>query len=258
MRLHGTDESVRVDADASLDGLIQNLTTHAGRSLGIDAEACATAQVRGLDRWLSAGSVSAARCDGTQDVHRQGPRYLAQRSGQPVVVLDTTADTRWPVWGRACQVQGYRSAAVVVGRHREVTVLLALYARRHVAWEAVTERAAGLADGLASVVTARDEVIALAHTLDDLLASSRSRPVIDRAIGVVMAQRGCDAADALAYLKAASAHGDAYEVAAALVAQAADSGLTAPGAVGRAPGVVTQGGPVLVSRTPRRTTPGAA
>ncbi|HEY0215512.1 MAG TPA: ANTAR domain-containing protein [Cellulomonas sp.] len=220
MRVQTADGSVRVDADASLDGLVQTLTTRAGRTLDVPAQVCATAVVRGVDRWLAASSVAVARCDGAQDVHRQGPRYLARERGDAVLVPDLREERRWPVWTRAAQVQGFASAAVVPGRHRDVAVHLALYSRDTLDWAAVVDRAAGLADGLAAVVSARDEVIALAQTVDDLLASSRSRPVIDRAIGVVMAQRGCDAAEAIAYLKQVSRHGDTQQFAADLVAAA--------------------------------------
>lgn len=214
------DESVRIDADASLDALIHTLTTHAGRTLGVEAQACATATVRGVDRWLSAASVAAARCDGAQDRLRQGPRYVVRATGAPVVVPDVAAEDRWPVWTHACAVQGFRSAGVVAGTHRDVTVYLALYGRDPYAWDRVTARAAGLAEGLASVVAARDEVIALAQTMDDLLTCSRTQPLIDRAIGVVMAQRGCDASAAIAYLKEAAVDRDAREVAAGLIAGA--------------------------------------
>lgn len=227
----GHDEAVRLHADASLDALIQTLTDQAGRAAGaVDAHACATATVRGVDRWLAASSVGAARCDGAQDRHRQGPRYQVGLTGQPVLLpdlADPDVQRRWPVWAHACRVQGYRSAAVVAGVHRDVTVHLSLYGRRPAPWDQVAERAAGLAEGIASVVRARDEVIALAHTMDDLLACSRSQPLIDRAVGVVMAQRGCDATEALAYLRDAASHRDAREVAVGLVAGV----VRAPGAV---------------------------
>jgi hypothetical protein len=214
------DESLRIDADGSLDALIHTLTTHAGRTLGIDAQACATATVRGVDRWLSAASVEAARCDGAQDRHRQGPRYEVRATGVPVVVPDVAAEQRWPVWTHACAVQGFRSAGVVAGTHRDVTVYLALYGHGSCPWDEITARATGLAEGVASVVAARDEVIALSQTMDDLLACSRTQPLIDRAIGVVMAQRGCDPTEAIAYLKHASLDRDAREVAAGLIAGA--------------------------------------
>lgn len=214
------DESVRIDADASLDALVHTLTTHAGRTLGVQAQACATATVRGVDRWLSAASVEVARCDGVQDRHRQGPRYEVRATGDPVVVPDVPAETRWPVWTHACEVQGFRSAGVVAGTHREVTVYLALYGPRSCAWDEVVARATGLAEGIASVVAARDEVITLTQAMDDLLTSSRTQPLIDRAIGVVMAQRGCDPGDAIAYLEHAALDRDAREVAAGLIAGA--------------------------------------
>ncbi|WP_282946750.1 ANTAR domain-containing protein [Cellulomonas endometrii] len=241
MRVQGPDETIRLDADASLDALIHTLTTHAGRTLGVEAQACATATVRGLDRWLAAASVAAARCDGAQDRHRQGPRYAARETGAPVLLDDLADERRWPVWTHACAVQGFRSAAVVAGTHRDVTVYLSLYGRRPGAWAELAARAAGIAEGIASVVAARDEVIALAQTMDDLLACSRTQPLIDRAVGVVMAQRHCDASEALAYLRAAATDRDAREVAAGLIAGVAPSrGRSAGGVLpqrdGDAPG----------------------
>jgi GAF domain-containing protein len=217
MTTRGSDEVVRLDADASLDTLIHTLTHHAARTLGVEASACAAATVRGCDRWLSAASVAVARCDAVQDRLRLGPRYLVRSTGAPAVVADVAADERWPVWSHACRVQGFRSALVVPGTYGDVTVHLSLYAPGTPDWPGVTARALGLAHGIAAVVAARDEVIELAQTMDDLLAGSRSRVVLDRAVGVVMAQHGCDAAAALAHLKSLSATGDPREVAAALL-----------------------------------------
>lgn len=224
MTTRGSDEVVRVDADASLDTLIHTLTRHAARTLGVDATACSAATVRGCDRWLSAASVAVARCDGVQDRLRLGPRYLVRSTGAPVAVPDVAADDRWPVWSHACRVQGFRSALVVPGTYGDVTVHLSLYAPGTPDWSGVTARALGLAHGIAAVVSARDEIIELAQTMDDLLAGSRSRIVLDRAVGIVMAQRGCDASEAIAHLRAASGTGDPREVAAALVAE-----VTGPG-----------------------------
>jgi len=238
MSTRGPDEVVRVDADASLDALIHTLTRHAARTLGVAAVACSSATVRGCDRWLSAASVAVARCDAVQDRLRLGPRYLVRSTGAPVAVPDVDADDRWPVWSHACRVQGFRSALVVPGTYGDVTVHLSLYAPGAPDWPGVTARALGLAHGIAAVVAARDEVIELAQTMDDLLAGSRSRVVLDRAVGIVMAERGCDAAEAIAHLKAASGTGDAREVAAALVAA-----VTGPGGARGAAEPVAAGRP---------------
>ncbi|WP_147795781.1 GAF and ANTAR domain-containing protein [Cellulomonas sp. Y8] len=242
MATRGSDEVVRVDADASLDALIHTLTRHAARTLGVEASACSAATVRGCDRWLSAASVAVARCDAVQDRHRLGPRYLVRSTGAPVTVPDVAADDRWPVWSHACRVQGFRSALVVPGTYGHVTVHLSLYSPGTPDWSGVTPRALGLAHGIAAVVAARDEIIELAQTMDDLLAGSRSRVVLDRAVGVVMAQRGCDASEALAHLRSLSATGDPREVAAALVAGAIGAGgpPAGPGADEPAAGLVGQ------------------
>jgi hypothetical protein len=224
MSSRGSDEVVRIDADASLDALIHTLTHHAARTLGVVASACSAATVRGCDRWLSAASVGVARCDAVQDRHRLGPRYLVRATGAPAVVPEVGADERWPVWSHACEVQGFRSVLVVPGTYGHVTVHLSLYSPETPDWSAVTPRALGLAHGIATVVAARDEIIELGQTMDDLLASSRTQAVLDRAVGVVMARRGCDASEAIAYLKAASGARDAREVAAGLIAGAAAGG----------------------------------
>lgn len=204
---------------SSLDDLIRTLTISAADRLGIQAHACATATVRGLDRWLAAGSGAAAQCVSVQDILRQGPRYLVREAGTHVLVPDIAVDERWPVWSHACEVGGFRSAIVVQGTSRGVTVYLDLYAQGPTPWEDVTERATALAGSIASAVVTREEVIALAQATDDLLGSSRSQPLIDRAIGVLMAHRHCDAAEALAALKATSVHRDIREVAAGVVAR---------------------------------------
>lgn len=204
---------------SSLDDLIRTLTTSVADRLGIQAQACATATVRGLDRWLAAGSGAAAQCVSVQDILRQGPRYHAREVGTHVLVPDIAVDERWPVWSHACEVGGFRSAAVVQGTSRGVTVYLDLYAQTPMPWEDVAERAAALAGGIASAVVTREEVIALAQATDDLLGSSGSQPLIDRAVGVLMAHRRCDAAEAFGALRAASVHRDTREVAAGVVAR---------------------------------------
>lgn len=248
MGSRGSDEVTRVDADASLDALIHTLTHHAARTLGVDASACAAATVRGCDRWLSAASVGVARCDAVQDRLRLGPRYLVRTTGAPVVVPDVAADDRWPVWSHACRVQGFRSALVVPGTYGHVTVHLSLYSPGDVDWSGITPRALGLAHGLATVVAARDEIIELAHTMDDLLACSRTQAVLDRAVGVVMARRGCDASEAIAYLKAASGTRDARDVAAGLVAGAAAAGGRVDGMGPQPSGAGTTAAPGLVAQ----------
>lgn len=226
----GTDEVAPSDADASLDALVHTLTQEAGRTLGVDAQACATATVRGADRWLAAGSVAVARCDGAQDRPRQGPRYDLRRTDEPVVVADLVApfdaavradevdDGPWPVWAHACRVQGFRSVAYVAGVHRDVVVRLGLYARQVQPWAGLLDRAAGLAQGIASVVAVREQVVALAQAMDDLLDCTRSRALVDQAVGVVMRERGCDAPTALGLLTSAATYRDLRELAADLVA----------------------------------------
>lgn len=233
MRTPGPDETSGAEADASLDALVRTLTTDAGRTLGVDAQSCATAGVRGVERWLAASGVAVARCDAVQDRSRCGPRYLVRLTGAPVVVPDTEHDGRWAVWAHACRVQGFRSALVVAGVHRDVTVHLSLYAHRSVDWSAAVGRATGIAESIASVVAVRDEVIALAQAMDDLLACSRSRALVDRAVGVVMAQRGCTAAEAMAQLTSVATPRDARAVAVGLVAGATGPGA-GPGATGAA------------------------
>jgi hypothetical protein len=230
MRTPGPDETSGAEADASLDALVRTLTTDAGRTLGVDAQGCATATVRGVDRWLAASGVAVARCDAVQDPPRHGPRHLVRATGEAVLVGDVERDGRWAVWAHACRVQGFRSALVVAGTHRDVIVHLSLDARRPQDWSALV----GRAEGIASVVAVRDEVISLAQAMDDLLACSRSRALVDRAVGVVMAQRGCTADEAMAHLTAVATPCHAREVAAGLVAGATGPAGAVPPATGAA------------------------
>lgn len=199
--MRGPDDAYGADAVRSLSALIHTLTVQAGPTLGVDVQACATAVVRGVDRWLAAASVAAARCDGVQDRRSEGPRYELRVTGAPVLVPDLGVERRWPVWSHACRVQGFQSAAFVAGVRRGVTVHLALHAREPVAWDdALVRRAEHLAEGVASVVVVRDEMIGLAQAVDDLLDGVGGGRVVDEAIRVVMEQRGCDAPEARAYL----------------------------------------------------------
>ncbi len=139
------------------------------------------------------------------------------------VRADEVDDGPWPVWAHACRVQGFRSVAYVAGAHREVMVRLGLYARQVQPWADVLDRAAALAQGIASVVAVREEVVALAQAMDDLLDCTRSRALVDQAVGVVMRERGCDAPTALGLLTSGpltstASYRDLRELAADLVA----------------------------------------
>lgn len=136
-----------------------------------------------------------------------GPAMTAIRRRELVLSVDLRTETRWPPWTRralALGVRGVLSAPVDIDDH--VIGSINLYARepgvltgrRQLTALLLAEHAALLL----AAVRDRARQAALAGDLDE---KDSGREVIGQAVGVIMTQRGCPAADALQVLRTASA-----------------------------------------------------
>jgi hypothetical protein len=151
----------------------------------------------------------------------RGPLLDAAREGVPVVCADTLTETRWPEWAQAALSYGVRSAVDLVRDAPPVTVVLALFGVRP---RAVDADAVPMAEMLAqlggTVLTTTFAYGAAQRTATQLQDSVAARAVTDQAKGILMQALGCDADQALAYLRRESQrrHLKVTEVAAQVIA----------------------------------------
>lgn len=148
----------------------------------------------------------ARRCDEVEYAAGAGPCLSAVDEDVTILVHDVAGDDRWPAWRDAAVAEGFAcSAAFPVRAQPDVQVALNVYSTRAGCWddEAVA-RAEKLAADLGRVLEYSLRLVDLATTTADLRTALESRAVIDQAIGIVMGQNRCSAAEAMAVLRRAS------------------------------------------------------
>jgi hypothetical protein len=146
--------------------------------------------------------------DETQHAGGDGPCMEAIRTRDVVVSQDLAADERWPVWSAGALRNGVRG---VLSYPFDVDTLtlaaLNLYADRgHAFTPDIPLIAMLLADHASMLLRAR--LRQLSH--DEMLASVNDvrsgDATLERAIGIIMAQRGCPPDQALRHLHEAATH----------------------------------------------------
>jgi GAF domain-containing protein len=204
-----------------LDQALESLVTTTARVVPGRSWCGITLLRAGAPGTEAASSPLPAGVDEIQYRTGDGPALAAVRTREMVVVGDLAADTRWRRWREAAVgngISGVLSVPLDIDDH--VIGALTLYAGEPHAFSPDVQLAAMLvaehAGLLLAAVLDRGRLAGLAADLHDALASGDT---VNRAIGIVMAQRGCPAEDALGVLRQASVtlHAPLYEVAERLV-----------------------------------------
>jgi GAF domain-containing protein len=135
-----------------------------------------------------------------------GPALTAVRSREMVAVDDLRAESRWPEWCGAAVAGGiFGVLSVPLDIDDHVIGALNLYTGEPGALSPDVQLAAMLvaehAGLLLAAVLDRGRLTGLAEDLSDALSNGET---VNRAIGIMMAQRGCRAEDALDVLRQAS------------------------------------------------------
>lgn len=148
----------------------------------------------------------ASRLDHVQQQAGDGPSLYALFQAVPVALHDMTQATQWPDFQRQANVEGVSSAVAIPMRSDHSTwwnpvAVLSLYVRdrsltdNDYRWaEEFAERISGTVI-LAAWLYERDQLT------QNLQAALISRTMIDRALGVLMAQDRCDAEHAFDRLR---------------------------------------------------------
>jgi len=161
----------------------------------------------------------------------QGPLLTAVREGRPVSCRDALDEERWPWWSAEALRRGLRSSIHLVRQSATITLVLALFGVRPGALDADGVPMAEMLARFGSTVFANNLAYGQAQrTATQLKDSVAARAVTDQAKGILMHALGCDADEALRYLRRESQrrHVKVTEVAARVLATYGSGGRAAP------------------------------
>jgi hypothetical protein len=151
----------------------------------------------------------------------RGPLMTVVHGGGPVRSADTLADDRWPEWAAGALRHGLRSSAYLVRRFSPMTLVLALFGVRPSVLDADSVPVAEILAQFGGAAFANNLAYGEVHrTATQLKDSVAARAITDQAKGILMHALGCDADEALAYLRRESQrrHVKVTEVAARVIA----------------------------------------
>jgi hypothetical protein len=152
---------------------------------------------------------------------RHGPLIAAVRGGRPVNCPDTLTEDRWPRWAEEALWRGVRSSVHLVRQVPPATLVLSLFGVRPGMLAADSAPMAEMLARFGGTVFANTLAYGEAQrTATQLKDSVAARAVTDQAKGVLMHALGCDADEALKFLRRESQrrHLKVTEVAAMIIA----------------------------------------
>jgi hypothetical protein len=150
-----------------------------------------------------------------------GPLAAAVHDGRPVSCRDALEEDRWPWWAAEALRLGLRSSVHLVRQSGPGTLVLALFGVRPAVLDAAGVPMAETLARFGSTMFANSLAYGQAQrTATQLKDSVAARAVTDQAKGILMHALGCDAEEALRYLRRESQrrHVKVTEVAAQVIA----------------------------------------
>ncbi len=190
----------------SIDGFLRELAVLAADSLGEGLSCGITLQPNGRPLTVASSDGSASQVDELQYGLDQGPCLTALRTGQIIRVDDLAGDRRWRRYAVRALAHGVRSLlSFPLGSRDSLVGALNLYSREAGFFgEALERQAEGFARNASVAVGIAARMAQQAVLTEQLRTSLASRSVIDQALGIIMAEQRCSAADAFAILRGAS------------------------------------------------------
>ena len=148
----------------------------------------------------------ASAADEVQHQAGDGPCLHAMRHARPVRIDDTVISQQWPKFCRQAAELGIRSCyALPLLVDDEPVGALILYSRQPSAFgRDETARADRFAQDASGALTLALRMASCTDLNEQLRSSIGSRTVIDQALGVIMGQQRCTAAEAFAVIRSAS------------------------------------------------------
>jgi hypothetical protein len=152
---------------------------------------------------------------------RHGPLIAAVRDGTSVSCPDTLTEDRWPRWAEEALCRGVRCSVHLVRQVPPATLVLAMFGVRPGVMDADSAPIAEMLARFGGTVFANTLAYGEAQrTATQLKDSVAARAVTDQAKGILMHALGCDADEALKFLRRESQrrHLKVTEVAAMITA----------------------------------------
>jgi GAF domain-containing protein len=163
---------------------------------------------------VAATDAVAAGADEVQYRLADGPSMQALRDGELVTVDDTAWRQRWPEFEAQAAAAGIRSCLAVPmpsppaepeTEQKKAIGVLSLYARDKDAFgDEQARRAECFAENAALALAIAERLASYASLSEQLRASLDSRPVIDQALGIIIAREKCTQPAAFAILRKVS------------------------------------------------------
>ena len=151
---------------------------------------------------------------------RHGPLIAAVRDGTPMSCPDTLTEDRWPRWAEEALWRGVRCSVHLVRQVPPATLVLSLFGVRPRVMDADSAPIAEMLARFGGTVFANTLAYGEAQrTATQLKDSVAARAVTDQAKGILMHALGCDADEALKFLRRESQrrHLKVTEVAAMII-----------------------------------------
>jgi GAF domain-containing protein len=194
-------------ATPGIAAFLEDLAALAARRGGAGGLACAiTLALDGQLHTVAASDALAVRLEAARADDGDGPGPSTARTGQAAGITDTADAAQWSVFAARAAAAGIRSVLsvplTIAGRQAGA---LSLYARQPAAFgdaeRCWAQAAAGAVSGVLALALSQAEQADLAAQLRATLAA---RAVIDQALGIIMAEQRCSAAQAFDVLRRAS------------------------------------------------------
>ncbi|MFE4542245.1 ANTAR domain-containing protein [Arthrobacter sp. NPDC056727] len=204
-RLHqliaGTD-----DVKGFLEGMTRYAATSLSRVAGARIECAVTLHRRKRSVTIAGSSDTAILLDGVEQTLGDGPCLAALETHAPVLLPDTSTDTRWPELTANLAAAGARSVlGVPLNLGKDASAALNFFAMQSGLFTAEAINEATVFADMAGQALRLAVRIATADLLaEDLKTALESRTAIDLATGIIMEQNRCSQDEAFAVLRNAS------------------------------------------------------
>jgi hypothetical protein len=192
----------------SVESYLAEAVQRAGGLIGTEGSYSISTTLYGHLFTVATSDRAAWEADQVEFDAEAGPCVEALRTGAVTGPVDVRVDPRWPAWAAVSSLLGFTSAAGIPAEigpdHR---IALNCYTRAAEGYdEAGLHRAKLFVEEVARTMPLALRISEQARTAAQLEAALVSRPVIDQALGVLMAQNRCSSETAFGILRRASQH----------------------------------------------------
>lgn len=200
--------TTHITSAANLDEALEDMVKVAANLLPADIQCGVTLVSQGGPATFATTGVPAELLDEVQHADGHGPCMEAVRSRDIVLSQDLDVETRWPTWAATAREHGvFGVLSYPFDVDPEMLAALNLYAARPRSFTGdVPILAMLVADHASPLLRVKLRQLTQAELFTQASEFPTGDATIERAIGIVMAQRGCPPEQALRHLHDAATH----------------------------------------------------